>query len=73
MSLEENTAINPKHYQHLPNGIQAIQVCEHFNFNKGNAIKYIFRAGFKNPSTEIEDLTKAKWYLEREIERLKKT
>lgn len=41
------------------------------NFSRGNACKYIFRAGHKNPDKEIEDLEKAKWYIEREINRLK--
>ena len=42
------------------------------NFHRGNAVKYIARAGKKDPEKEVEDLEKAKWYLEREIERLKK-
>ena len=39
-------------------------------FNRGNAIKYIARAGKKNPETEIEDLRKARWYINEEIKRL---
>ena len=42
------------------------------NFNLGNAIKYISRAGLKNKSTTVEDLEKAKWYIQREIDRLNK-
>lgn len=42
------------------------------NFHLGNAVKYIARAGKKDPSLEIEDLEKAKWYIEREIERLER-
>jgi hypothetical protein len=60
--------INPSHYQSHPSGIECIQVTEHMGFNLGNAIKYIWRAGFKGNT--IEDLQKAKWYLEREIARL---
>lgn len=41
-------------------------------FNKGNAIKYIMRAKHKNPDKEIEDLEKARWYIDREIQRLQK-
>ena len=41
------------------------------NFERGNAIKYICRAGKKYPDKEIEDLEKAIWYLNREIKRLK--
>ena len=39
-------------------------------FNRGNAIKYIARAGKKDPETEIEDLRKARWYINEEIKRL---
>lgn len=42
------------------------------NSHRGNAVKYITRAGKKNPGKEIEDLEKAVWYLQREIERLTK-
>lgn len=42
------------------------------NFCRGNAVKYIVRAGKKDPEKEIEDLQKAAWYLNREIEDLKK-
>ena len=62
---------HPKHYNNI-NGIECIQVVECFNFNKGNAIKYIWRAGEKNKDTEIEDLRKAIWYIEREIERIER-
>lgn len=42
------------------------------DFCRGNAVKYITRAGRKDPDKEIEDLEKAAWYLNREIEDLKK-
>ncbi len=58
---------HPVHYTSHPSGVECISVVEHFNFNRGNAIKYIWRADLKNG---IEDLRKAKWYIEREIERL---
>jgi hypothetical protein len=63
-------AINPPHYQSHPSGIQCIEITEHMNFCLGNAIKYIWRAGLKNNA--IEDLEKARWYLDREIERIYK-
>lgn len=63
-------AINPPHYQTHPSGIQCIEITEHMNFCLGNAIKYIWRAGLKNNA--IEDLEKARWYLDREIERIYK-
>ncbi len=60
----------PPHYRNHSSGIECIQITEGFNFCLGNAIKYIWRAGLKGE--EIEDLKKARWYLDREIERLKK-
>lgn len=62
---------NPPHYQQHPSGIEAIQITEHYNFCLGNAIKYIWRAGHKTDSP-IEDLRKARWYIDREIQRLTK-
>lgn len=58
--------INPDHYKNHPSGVECIQITEHMNFCLGNATKYIWRADLKNG---IEDLQKAKWYIEREIER----
>ncbi len=69
---ESSDMINhPKHYNF--GSIEAITVIEDWKlgFCLGNAIKYISRAGKKNKSSEIEDLEKAKWYLEREIATLK--
>lgn len=60
--------INPSHYQDHPSGVECIQITEHMNFCLGNAIKYIWRAGLKNNA--IEDLKKARWYLDREIKRI---
>jgi hypothetical protein len=65
-----NIVNNPAHYTQHPSGIEAIEITEHFNFNCGNAIKYIWRAGLKGNA--IEDLQKAAWYIEREINKLKK-
>ena len=57
----------PRHYNEHPSGVECISVTEHMNFNLGNAVKYIWRADLKNDA--IEDLRKAKWYVEREIQR----
>jgi hypothetical protein len=66
-----NDPINhPRHYTAHPSGVECIQITEHMNFNLGNAVKYIWRAGDKGDP--IQDLEKARWYLAREIERLKK-
>jgi len=63
-------AINhPSHYTHYK-GVEVIDITEQLNFNRGNAVKYISRAGFKNEDTEIQDLEKAKWYVEREMSRV---
>jgi len=61
--------INPTHYKSHPSGIEAIQVTEHMNFCLGNAMKYIWRADEKHEDGGIEDLTKAQWYIERELNR----
>lgn len=62
---------HPKYYNEHPSGVECIDIIEHFSFNIGNAIKYIWRAGFKS-SDIVEDLEKAIWYLKREIEKSKK-
>lgn len=59
---------HPPHYTQHPSGIECIDIVEHMNFNRGNAIKYCWRAGEKGD--EIEDLKKAIWYLNREISRI---
>ena len=60
------------HPSHYTQGIEAIDYIEShkMNFNIGNVIKYVTRA--KHKGTELEDLKKASWYLNREIERLEK-
>ena len=67
----QNDAVNhPAHYNRHPSGVEAIQVTEHFNFCIGNAIKYLWRCDEKGKA--LEDLKKAAWYIEREIERRQK-
>ena len=64
-------AVNhPRHYNVHPSGVECINVVEHMTFNKGNAMKYIWRAGEKGE--EAEDLNKAIWYLRREIQLIAK-
>jgi hypothetical protein len=62
---------HPSHYTDHPSGIECIQVTEHLSFCVGNAIKYLWRADLKHDDA-IEDLKKAAWYINREIERRKK-
>lgn len=61
---------HPSHYNQHPSGVECIDIVEHMTFNVGNAVKYVWRSGLKDDKTEIEDLRKAAWYLNREIERL---
>ena len=67
---EKPDAINPPHYQGFSNGAQVIDITENLNFNRGNAVKYLARAGAKDPAKEIEDIKKAIWYAQRELVRL---
>lgn len=62
--------ISPPHYKSHPSGVECITVTEHMNFNRGNAVKYMWRAGEKG--SEVQDLKKAQWYIAREIKRLTK-
>ena len=59
---------SPAHYTSHGSGVECITVTEHFNFNLGNAIKYIWRSGMKGKRTQ--DLEKAIWYLQRELKRM---
>ncbi|MBQ8044973.1 MAG: DUF3310 domain-containing protein [Bacteroidales bacterium] len=64
---------NVNHPSHYTDGkIEVIDFIEDkgFNYHRGNAVKYISRAGKKDPNAEIEDLKKARWYIDREIQRL---
>lgn len=61
-------AVNhPKHYTSHASGVECITITEHFGFNLGNVIKYLWRAEEKG--APIEDLKKAAWYLNREIQK----
>jgi len=58
---------HPRHYTDHPSGIECIQITEHMGFNLGNALKYIWRCDLKRDA--VEDLNKAIWYVQREIEK----
>lgn len=60
-----STVNHPKHYN--VSSIECIDVAECFNFNLGNAIKYIWRCEHKG--NKKEDLKKAVWYIQRELQR----
>jgi hypothetical protein len=67
---------HPKHYTSDPSGVECIDITRHRNFNVGNAIKYLWRAGLKEDSNksikkkQVEDLQKAVFYINDEIKRL---
>lgn len=62
----KHDAVNhPAHYTSQPRGVECIQITEHMSFCLGNVLKYIWRSDEKGAT--IEDLKKARWYLDREI------
>lgn len=61
---------HPPHYKSHPSGVECISITEHMNFCLGNAVKHIWRADEKGSS--LEDLKKAVWYLNREIQKRSK-
>ena len=67
----KNDAVNhPAHYTDGKIGVIAFIEDKGLNFHRGNAVKYISRAGKQDPAKEVEDLKKARWYIDREIRRL---
>ena len=70
-TLEMSSESKVNHPSHYNQGIETIDYIESWNmdFNTGNVIKYVTRAGYKD--NKLEDLQKAKWYLERVIEKAK--
>lgn len=79
IDTKENNSDNvnhPKHYTQHPSGIECIEITQWYNFCIGNAIKYLWRNGIKteqgmsNKEKQIEDLKKAIWYINKEIERI---
>lgn len=67
MKKKYDSVNHPKHYKVHPSGIECIVVTEHMGFCLGNAVKYIWRAEEKGKA--VEDLKKARWYVDREIKR----
>lgn len=67
----------PKHYTSHPSGVECIDVTKHYNFQIGNAMKYLWRQGLKNDagldavSKQIQDCEKAVWYIQSYINDLK--
>lgn len=69
VQTEEDVVRSPRHYTWIP-GVQPIDIIEHLPYNLGAATKYLVRCGHKGSA--IQDLEKALWYINREIERLRK-
>lgn len=63
---------HPEHYNKHPSGVECIDIIEHMSCNPAMVIKYIWRNGLKDANPVLQELEKAKWYLEREIQRIKK-
>ncbi len=68
--LDEDPVNHPSHY--TTGKIEVIDFIQDkdLNFCRGNAVKYIVRAGLKDPTKETEDLRKAIFYINQEIKRL---
>lgn len=67
--MSDDAINHPAHYNRHPSGVECITIIEHMGFNVGNAVKYLWRAGLKGNGA-VEDLEKAAWYVNREIERV---
>lgn len=72
-TVPSDNVSHPAHYaEGWSNGAEVIDLTEHLSFCAGNVAKYVCRAGRKDPGKHVEDLEKARWYLDREIERVKR-
>lgn len=69
---DEDSVDHPSHYGGKDNPYEAIKVINawNLNFELGNVVKYLSRAGRKNPEKTVEDLRKALWYLDYEIKKI---
>jgi Protein of unknwon function (DUF3310) len=64
-ALGHDPVNHPRHYTSHKSGVECITITEHMSFLIGNAVKYLWRADEKG--SPIEDLEKARWYIDREI------
>ena len=67
---EEDMINHPNHYMQHPSGVECIEITRNMSFNLGNAVKYIWRCDLKHDNS-LEDLEKARFYLEDEIKKRK--
>ena len=71
-AMSSDNVLHPSHYANgWSNGAEVIDLTEHLSFCAGNVVKYVCRAGRKDPGKHVEDLEKARWYLDRETERVR--
>ena len=70
VKVKRKGSIGKRSYCGFPNGVEAEDICRYLPFNLGNVVKYVCRAGRKDATKKIEDLEKAKDYLENEIRRI---
>jgi hypothetical protein len=72
MDSEEYDVINPAHYRMHPSGVECIDIIEVFPHNIAACMGYLWRAGLKPGAAQLDDMRKAAWHLNREIERIEK-
>jgi hypothetical protein len=74
--MQKEMVNHPEHYGGEENVYEVVKVCEAWGLDKDaylfNVVKYVARAGKKNPEKELEDLKKSLWYLQRKIDNLQK-
>jgi hypothetical protein len=76
---KDDPVSHPKHYTSHPSGVECIDITKHYNFQVGNAMKYLWRQGLKNDpgldpvEKQIQDCEKAIWYIQSYIDDLKGT
>jgi hypothetical protein len=75
--MENKEMVNhPDHYGGEENAYEVVKVAEAWGLDYDaylfNVVKYVARAGKKEPSKELQDLKKALWYLDRKIKNLEK-
>lgn len=69
--VEPDPVNHPSHYTKGKIEVADFIADQKLNFDRGNAVKYVCRAGSKDPEKEIQDLEKAIWYINHEIKMLK--
>jgi uncharacterized protein DUF3310 len=69
-AVEAGDHINPPHYRRHPSGTECYQIAEWWSFHLGSALRYLWRVDDKDDP--IENLQKAAWHIEKEIERRRK-